>query len=77
VWLAAGTLPLARAPDHVRNTSLLFSPQGQCVARYDKIHLFRFDNGQRAVRRIRVVEPGDRPVTATLTDRSGQTWPWA
>ena len=75
VWLAAGTLPLvARAPDHVRNTSLLFSPQGQCVARYDKVHLFRFATGQEQYDESRVVEPGDRPVTATLTDRSGQTW---
>lgn len=49
LWIVAGTLPLSVDPsgptDRVFNSSLVFNPQGQCVARYDKIHLFRFDNG--------------------------------
>jgi nitrilase len=42
VYLVAGTMPLAIDGDdqHVRNASLVFGPQGQCLARYDKIHLF-------------------------------------
>ena len=41
VWLVAGTLPLAgQNPGRVRNSCLVFSPAGECVARYDKIHLF-------------------------------------
>ena len=47
LWVVAGTLPLqADDAQHVLNTSLVYSPQGDCVARYDKIHLFRFDNGR-------------------------------
>lgn len=43
VWICAGTLPL-KSPDasRVYNTSLLFSPDGSQVQRYDKIHLFRY-----------------------------------
>lgn len=75
VWLVGGTLPLvADAPGHVRNTSLLFSPHGDCVARYDKVHLFRFATGQEQYDESQVVEPGNRPVSITITDRSGQTW---
>src|SRR6188768_3506429 len=41
LWIVGGTLPLVADSDaHVRNTSLAFSPAGDCVARYDKIHLF-------------------------------------
>ncbi|MEI6484445.1 MAG: nitrilase-related carbon-nitrogen hydrolase, partial [Betaproteobacteria bacterium] len=45
IWLAAGSLPIAVPGDRsrVRNTCLVFSPAGECVARYDKIHLFHFD----------------------------------
>ena len=47
LWVVGGTLPLRTAdPARVRNTTLVFSPQGRQVARYDKIHLFRFDNGR-------------------------------
>jgi nitrilase len=46
IWIVAGTLPLTAAqPDRVFNSTLVFDPRGACVARYDKIHLFRFDNG--------------------------------
>ncbi|RYF41038.1 MAG: carbon-nitrogen hydrolase family protein, partial [Comamonadaceae bacterium] len=46
LWIVGGTLPLAAGDHaHVRNTSLVYSPGGECVARYDKIHLFHFDNG--------------------------------
>jgi len=43
VWLVGGTLPLA-APDpaKVLNTTLVWNPAGEVVARYDKIHLFNF-----------------------------------
>jgi nitrilase len=46
LWIVGGTLPISTAqPDKVYNSSLVFDPAGTCVARYDKIHLFRFDNG--------------------------------
>lgn len=46
VWLVGGTVPLvASAPDKVRNTTLVYGPDGQRQARYDKIHLFSFEKG--------------------------------
>ena len=39
LWVVGGTLPLStHHADHVYNSSLAFSPAGDCVARYDKIH---------------------------------------
>lgn len=75
LWVVGGTLPLATDdPQRARNSSLVFSPGGDCVARYDKIHLFQFDNGQERFDEARVLEPGREPVMFTLTARDGQTW---
>ena len=55
LWLVGGTLPLAlgdRRP-RVRNTCCVYAPDGRRAARYDKIHLFRFDNGRETLRRRR------------------------
>ena len=41
IWLLGGTVPLVSDnPEKVFATSLLFNPNGECIARYDKIHLF-------------------------------------
>lgn len=75
IWLVAGTLPLrANTEDHVFNASLAFDPKGQCVARYDKVHLFRFDNGVERYDESRVLERGNQPVTFDLPSRDGHTW---
>jgi nitrilase len=75
LWVVGGTLPLAAGDDqHVRNASLAFSPQGECVARYDKIHLFRFDNGKERYDEARVIEPGATPQAFTLPSRDGHAW---
>lgn len=45
VWLVGGSLPLvADAPDKLRNSCLVYDPAGRQRARYDKIHLFSFQN---------------------------------
>ncbi len=63
LWVIGGTLPLRTAnPERVRNSLLVWNPQGQRVARYDKIHLFAFDNGPERYDEARVLEPGDAPV---------------
>lgn len=47
VWLMGGTLPLRSGdPQRVLNATCVYAPDGQLAARYDKIHLFRFDNGR-------------------------------
>jgi deaminated glutathione amidase len=75
LWIVGGTLPLASDSDaHVRNTSLAYSPQGECVARYDKIHLFRFDNGSEQYDESRVIEGGGAPQAFTLPSRDGHAW---
>jgi nitrilase len=75
IWLVGGTLPLAASrSDRVFNTSLAFDPQGNCVARYDKIHLFRFDNGTEAYDESRVLERGTHPVHFALPSKDGHRW---
>jgi nitrilase len=76
LWIVGGTLPLVADSDrHVRNTSLAYSPQGECVARYDKIHLFCFDNGRgEQYDEARVIEPGRAPQAFTLPSRDGHAW---
>lgn len=75
MWVVGGTLPLQTStPDRVRNTTLVFDPSGACVARYDKIHLFYFDNGREQYHEGRVIEAGDRPVQFDLPSRSGHRW---
>ena len=63
LWLVGGTLPL-REPGQprVRNSSLVFAPDGQLAARYDKVHLFAFDNGREHFDEARVLDPGSQPV---------------
>jgi deaminated glutathione amidase len=58
----------------VFNSSLVFSPAGNCAARYDKIHLFKFDNGQERYDESRVLQAGHRPVTFELPSRDGHVW---
>ena len=75
IWLVGGTLPLSTTQrQRVRNSCLVFNPQGQQVARYDKIHLFAFDNGQESYDESRVLEPGTTPVCFSLPSRDGYTW---
>jgi nitrilase len=63
LWLIGGTLPLwCDAPDKVRNSCLVFDDQGQRRARYDKIHLFGFDNGSEHFDEARSIQPGTQPV---------------
>ena len=75
LWIVGGTLPLTVGDgSRVRNSTLVFDPTGACVARYDKIHLFRFDNGQERFDESRVLEPGTEPVLFDLRARDGQRW---
>lgn len=60
VWLIGGTIPL-QSPEagKVLNTSLVFNPQGECVARYDKIHLFGFQKDKECYDEARTITHGD------------------
>jgi len=75
LWLVAGTLPLQSGDaQRVFNSSLVFSPQGDCVARYDKIHLFRLDNGAEQFDEARTIRHGQQPVAFDLPSRDGHCW---
>ncbi|WP_287964880.1 carbon-nitrogen hydrolase family protein [Diaphorobacter sp.] len=75
LWIVGGTLPLATGSrERVHNSSLVFSPEGACVARYDKVHLFRFDNGREHFDEARVIEAGTRCVHFDLPARDGRLW---
>lgn len=71
LWLVAGTLPCLYRPcgtlvpdGRVRSASLVFDPGGDCVARYDKIHLFdaQVADGTRSYRESDTFEAGNKPV---------------
>jgi nitrilase len=63
VWLVGGSIPLmASDPTRLRNSCLVFDPQGRRAARYDKIHLFGFNKGQESYDEAATIERGDRVV---------------
>ncbi len=66
LWLVGGTLPEAIAGDtRVHNTTLVFSPDGEQVARYRKIHLFDVAlgaDGRDVYRESSHCAPGDQVV---------------
>ena len=75
LWIVGGTLPLATGDEaRVRNTCMVFSPQGQRAARYDKIHLFKFDNGREHYDESRVIESGGDAVAFDVASRDGHLW---
>ena len=57
-----------------RNASLVFSPSGKRIPHYDKIHLFRFNDGERRYDEAAVLVPGSQPVTFDLPARDGHVW---
>jgi nitrilase len=62
IWLIGGSLPLAaESPDKVLNTCLVYDPEGQCVARYDKIHLFGFQKGKERYNESATIDAGKTP----------------
>lgn len=70
----AGEAPDTPASQRVFNSSLAFTPTGECAQRYDKIHLFRFDNGREKYDESRVLVRGDVPSSFELPSRDGHRW---
>lgn len=64
IWIIGGSVPLeSDNPDKVRNACLVYDDKGKQVARYDKIHLFGFEQGQEHYQEKKTIEPGDAVVT--------------
>ena len=82
IWLVGGTLPIksgrnddpdaqhqALDPTNVQrvfNTQLVYSPQGEVIARYDKIHLFNFNSGTESYNESKSVAAGHACVALDL-----------
>jgi predicted amidohydrolase len=65
VWLLMGSMPAWAGDGKVFNQSLLFSPAGKVLARYDKINLFDVDLGAgESYRESATVQPGAAAVVA-------------
>jgi predicted amidohydrolase len=64
VWLIGGTLPLKdpSLADKARNSSGVYAPDGAQAARYDKLHLFHYDNGRERYDEGAVLAAGSEPV---------------
>lgn len=59
IWLVGGTVPLCcDDATRVRSACLVYGPQGQRVARYDKVHLFAFARGDERYDEGRTIERG-------------------
>jgi nitrilase len=83
LWLVAGTLPISAPSDalstepasqRVFNSSLVYDPSGARVARYDKMHLFRFDNGVERYDESLVLAAGRQPATFDVPSVDGHRW---
>ena len=76
LWLVGGSVPLRVPGDarHVFNSCLAFAPSGARVARYDKVHLFRFATEHEAYDESRVLQRGNTPVCFDLPSADGHRW---
>jgi nitrilase len=72
IWLIGGSIPLvASDPACLRNSCLVYAPNGRRVARYDKIHLFSFQRGSESYDERLTIEAGDTVTTFPLEGLSG------
>ena len=63
IWLIGGSIPLeAKDAAKVMNSTVVYDPAGQRVARYDKIHLFGFQKGLERYDEAASIEAGSKPV---------------
>lgn len=72
IYLLGGTIPLqTEKPDKVYATSLLYSPNGEYITHYNKIHLFDVlvdeslsKSGEESYKESDTFEPGDELIVA-------------
>jgi deaminated glutathione amidase len=64
VWVMGGTLPIrGDKADRVMNANCIYAPDGSLATRYDKMHLFRYDNGRESYDEGRVLDAGSEPAS--------------
>jgi deaminated glutathione amidase len=63
VWILGGTAPIATQDEkRIRSANLVFDDSGRRVARYDKMNLFRFEQGAERYDERNTLERGTQPV---------------
>lgn len=63
LWIVGGTAPISCEDEtRIRSACLVFDESGKRVARYDKMHLFRFESGQERYDESRTLQAGTRAV---------------
>jgi deaminated glutathione amidase len=71
LWIVGGTTPIeCGEKDRILSACLVFDDKGRRVARYDKMHLFRFDGGDERYDESRTLLPG--AATAALDSPFGR-----
>ena len=74
IHIVAGTIPLSSEdPNRVWNSSLVYDASGKVIARYDKIHLFSFSQGNESYDESKTLFAGNTPVTFEITENL-TTW---
>jgi predicted amidohydrolase len=62
IHVIGGSVPLESGdPQRVYQSLLVYAPGGQRIARYDKIHLFRFTHGSEDYDEARTIRAGSAP----------------
>ncbi|MDR2710299.1 MAG: carbon-nitrogen hydrolase family protein [Burkholderiales bacterium] len=68
IYLIGGCVPIRASGDNAqempraRSACLVYDPNGERIARYDKIHLFKFAHGEESYDEAQLIEAGDTPV---------------
>lgn len=66
--IIGGTIPLKSDDSHkIYNACLVFDPNGIQIARYDKIHLFGFTNGEESYQESNTIQAGNDIVSFDST----------
>ena len=64
LFIIGGTIPLRASNGRVYSASQIYSDKGVRLARYDKIHLFRFAGKQGFIDEAQTIIAGQTPMTA-------------
>jgi predicted amidohydrolase len=64
LYVVGGSVPLDSGdPTRTRQSLLVYAPHGERVARYDKIHLFRFTHGDEDYDEAKTIAAGSAPTS--------------
>ena len=70
IWLVAGTIPLKADDDkHFIDACIVYNPNGEVAARYDKIHLFQFERGNEHYHEAQTTQAGHEVKSVNI-----ETW---